>query len=291
MAGWILRLVVVMTLLASVHPALALLALAAAPAVFTSTWRPTAEQAAQQRAAPFNRLARHLFATATTAAPAKEVRVTGIGDSLMRDRRRAWQYGHEPIAAARWTSMVWHTASWAIFGAAYVGSIVFVSAVLHAPAGSVLLVLAAGGLLSAYISATVGELGFLRGFWAYGARRLAWLEDYAASFTASADLPAPARVDRGIRFDRVSFAYPGTNTLVLERRHARSSGRHRRRDRRRERRGQEHAREAAVAHVRSDVRPDSRRRHGAVARSRRCVATAPRRRLSGFREVRAARAP
>jgi len=216
MAGWILRLIVVMALLASIHPALVLLALAAGPAVFTSMWRPAAEQAAQQRAAPFNRLARHLFATATTAASAKEVRVTGIGDSLIRDRRRAWQYGHEPIAAARWTSMLWHAASWAIFGAAYVGSIVFVSAVLRAPAASVLLVLAAGGLLSAYISATVGELGFLRGFWAYGARRLAWLEDYAASFSVSADLAAPARVDRGIRFDRVSFAYPGTNTLVLE---------------------------------------------------------------------------
>ena len=38
-----------------------------------------------------------------------------------------------------------------------------------------------GARLSAYIGATVGEIGFLRGFWMDGSRRLAWLEDYAAS--------------------------------------------------------------------------------------------------------------
>ena len=64
---------------------------------------------------------------------------------------------------------------------------------LDAPAGDVLLVLAAGSRLSAYIGATVGEIGFLRGIWMDGSRRLAWLEDYAASLVASADLPVPAR--------------------------------------------------------------------------------------------------
>ncbi len=49
-----------------------------------------------------------------------------------------------------------------------------------------------------------------------GAIRLAWLEDYAASLVAQADLPVPARLRRGIRFEHVSFAYPGTDRLVLE---------------------------------------------------------------------------
>ena len=87
---------------------------------------------------------------------------------------------------------------------------------LRSSAGNVLLVLAAGARLSAYIGATVGEIGFLRGFWMDGSRRLAWLEDYAASLVASADLPVPARLDRGIRFEHVSFAYPGTDRLVLD---------------------------------------------------------------------------
>ena len=216
MAGWILRLAVTMVLLASVHPALLLLVVCAIPTIWSSTWRPTVERAAQERAAPFNRLARHLFSTATTAPAAKEVRLTGIGDRLIRERRLAWERGHGPIASARWGSMVWHTIAWAIFAAGYVGAVVFVSAVVRASAGAVLLVLAAGARLSAYLGATVGELGFLRGFWVYGARRLAWLEDYAALQASTASLTAPERLVSGIRLERVSFAYPGTSRLVLD---------------------------------------------------------------------------
>jgi len=216
MAGWILRLAVTIALLVSVHPALALLLLFALPTVFTSTWRPGVERVAEEHAAPFNRLARHLYATATSAPPAKEVRLTGISVRLIHDRRAAWESGHRPIAAARWGTMMWTVAAWAIFAAGYVGSVVFVAAGLHATAGAVLLVLAAGARLSAYVGATVGELGFLRGFWVYGARRLAWLEDYAASLAPTAELPAPERLERGIRFDHVSFAYPGTDRLALE---------------------------------------------------------------------------
>src|SRR5437773_1312032 len=214
-AGWILRLGVTISLLMSIHPALVLLAVFAAPTAITAMWRPGVERGAQERAAPFNRLARHLFTLATTAPAGKEVRVTGIGEKLMADRRRAWETGFAPIAAVRWRSAMWHTLAWALFGAAYVGAVVFVAVGLKSSAGNVLLVLAAGARLSAYIGATVGELGFLAGFWAYGARRLAWLEDYAASLTAHTDLEPPATLTRGVRFDHVSFAYPGTEKLVL----------------------------------------------------------------------------
>ena len=120
------------------------------------------------------------------------------------------------MSAARWGSAAWHALAWLVFGAAYVGAIVWVSSGLRAPVGDVLLVLAAGGRLSAYIGATVGEIGFLRGIWLDGSRRLCWLEDYAASFGAAADQHAPARLGEGIRLDGVSFAYPGTERLVLE---------------------------------------------------------------------------
>jgi ATP-binding cassette subfamily B protein len=214
--GWILRLGVTMALLVSIHPALILLLIFAVPTVWTSTWRPEVERSAQERGAQASRLARHLFTIATTAPPGKEVRVTGIGERLIADRRAAWQRWYGPVAVARWGSAFWHTLSWAIFGLAYVGAVVFVASGLRAPAGQVLLVLAAGARLSAYIGATVGEIGFLRGFWMDGSRRLAWLEDYAASAAASADLPVPVVLHRGIRFDHVSFAYPGTSRVVLD---------------------------------------------------------------------------
>src|SRR5262247_3345634 len=69
--GWILRLAITIGLLMSIHPALALLALFALPTVLTATWRPAVERAAQERGAQANRLARHLFALATTAPPGK----------------------------------------------------------------------------------------------------------------------------------------------------------------------------------------------------------------------------
>jgi ATP-binding cassette subfamily B protein len=214
--GWILRLAVTVGLLVSIHPALALLAVFALPTVLTSTWRPAVERAAQERGAPFSRLARHLFTLATTAPPGKEVRVTGIGRRLATERRAAWERWHGPIAAVRWGSAGWHAMAWAIFGCAYVGAVVFVASGLQAPVGDLLLVLAAGARLSAYVGATVGEIGFLRGIWMDGSRRLAWLEDYAAAVVATADLQPPARLTRGIRFEQVSFAYPGTERLVLD---------------------------------------------------------------------------
>jgi ATP-binding cassette subfamily B protein len=214
--GWILRLGVTVVLLVSIHPALALLAVFALPTVLTSTWRPGIERAAEERRASSLRLAMHLFTTATTAPPGKEVRVTRIGPDLVADRRRAWEWWYEPVAAARWASARWHALGWAVFGAAYVGAIAFVSSPLRAPAGDVLLVLAAGGRLSAYVGAAVGEIGFLRGIWMDGSRRLAWLEDYAASLVSTADQPAPARLREGLRLEGVSFAYPGTERLVLD---------------------------------------------------------------------------
>ncbi|HET9441721.1 MAG TPA: ABC transporter ATP-binding protein, partial [Acidimicrobiales bacterium] len=214
--GWILRLGVTVALLASIHPVLLLMALLALPTVLTSTWRPGVERLAQEKAARHHRLARHLFTTATTAPPGKEVRVTGIGERLVGQRREAWDRWYRPIARARWESAAWHSVAWALFAGAYVAAIVYVATGLDAPAGDVLLVLAAGSRLSAYIGATVGEIGFLRGIWLDGSKRLVWLERYAAAVAAHEDLPVPERLSDGIRLEHVSFAYPGTDRLVLD---------------------------------------------------------------------------
>jgi ATP-binding cassette, subfamily B, bacterial len=93
---------------------------------------------------------------------------------------------------------------------------VFVASVLEGSPGQVLLVLAAGSRLSSYIGAAVGEIGFLRGTWMEGSRRLAWFEDYVAAVVDDADGPAPDRLVDGITFEHVSFSYPGTERVVLD---------------------------------------------------------------------------
>ena len=269
--GWILRLGVTVALLVSIHPALVLLAVFALPTVLTSTWRPAVERAAQERGAQANRLARHLFTIATTAPPGKEVRVTGIGDRLVaraprgvgaRVRARCRRRAGARRCGTRWRGRC--------SARAYVGAVVFVSSGLGAPAGDVLLVLAAGSRLSAYIGATVGEIGFLRGFWMDGSRRLAWLEDYAASLAASADLPVPARLrarhpprSRVVRLSGHVAPRPRRRVAV-------AAGGLGRRHRRRERRRQDDAGQAAREDVRADV---GRRFSSTTRRSRGCRPT------------------
>jgi ATP-binding cassette, subfamily B, bacterial len=214
--GAILRLVLTVVLLMTVHPALVLLALVAVPAVFVSTWRAAAERAAEESAAPQLRLARHLFLLGTTAPAGKELRVGGVGPRVVADRQAAWERWYDAVAPVRWASAVWQSLTWAVFGAAYVGAVVFVASGLDASAGEVLLVLAAGSRLSLYVGQTVQEANFLRGFWLDASRRLAWLEDYAAAARDRADLPVPDRLEEGIRLEGVSFRYPATDRLVLD---------------------------------------------------------------------------
>ena len=269
--GWILRLGVTIALLMSIHPALVLLAAFAVPTVFTSTWRPAVERATQERVIKFSRLARHLFTVATTATPGKEVRVTGIGARLAAQRRQAWEQWHGPISRVRWGSAFWHTLAWAVFGGAYVGAVVFVSEGLQAGAGNVLLVLAAGSRLSAYIGATVGEIGFLRGFWVYGSRRLAWLEDYAASLMSKADQPVPVRLGQGICFEHVSFAYQDRTARARRCRFG-AACRECRCHSRRERRGQIDPGETPRQTIRAECRPNSGRWRRTSPHARRRVA-------------------
>ena len=214
--GWILRLAVTTVLLVSIHPMLAFLIAFALPTIATSSWRPAVERAAEQAGAQAQRLARHLFEIATTAPAGKEVRITRIGQRLIGERRSSWDRWYRGVSKARWVSAGWYTIGWGVFGAGFVAAVVFVTSVIDSTPGEVLLVLAAGSRLSAYISATVGEIGFLRGIWMDGSQRMAWLEDYAAAKSDSADRPVPSAIDNGIAFESVSFAYPGTESLVLK---------------------------------------------------------------------------
>jgi len=214
--GWIVRVIITIVLLTSIDPLLVLLAVFALPTVLSAAWRPGVERQVEERFAQHNRLAEHLFATATSAAAAKEVRVTGIGDDLAGRRRTEWQRWFAPVARARWGTAISHSVAWAIFGLGYVGAVVFVVVGLDAAVGSVLLILAAGARLSAYVGGTIGEIGFLRGIWLDGSRRLVWLENYTAALSADVDITVPERLVDGIKFERVSFAYPGASRLALQ---------------------------------------------------------------------------
>ena len=200
--AWISRLVITALLLATIHPALVLLLAAGIPAVLTSVWRPGVERAVEESVAAHDRLARHLFVVGTTPAPAKEVRVTGIGRDLRTrriDEREQWL---APIARARAVSAFWTSLAWALFGFAYAIGIAWVARGLDRSVGDIVLVVVAGQRLSQYIAQTVTELGFLRGVWLDSSLRLTWLEDYAAALEQQATSQPPDRLTEGIRFEQ-----------------------------------------------------------------------------------------
>ena len=213
--SWIVRLVITIGLLVSVHPLLILLAVFALPTVASSSIRPTKEREVEEQQAVHQRLSEHLFLTATTAAAGKEVRISGIGDALVRDRRAEWELWYGPVAKARNVTALWHALAWAVFGIGFVAAVWFVAVPQNGSPGEVLLILAAGARLSAYVASTVGEIGFIRGVWLYGSRRLAWLEDYAAAVAREGDTDAPANLRTAIELKCVTFTYPGSTKPVL----------------------------------------------------------------------------
>ncbi|MBW8827225.1 MAG: ABC transporter ATP-binding protein [Acidobacteria bacterium] len=209
------QLLVTVGLLMSIHPALALLLLAAIPPVWVSTWRASVERRTEEDAQPHMRLARHLFDLGTAAGPGKEVRTTGTQNRLVGQRQAAWSRWYAEVGAARWSSAGWYALAWIVFGLGYVAAVVFVASGLDRPPGDVLLALAAGANLSRFLASTVGQVDFLR--WALDAsQRLVWLEDYAAAHAVHEDAPVPAALSDGIHLDDVTFAYPGTDRNVLE---------------------------------------------------------------------------
>ena len=225
----------------SIHPALALLAVFALPTVLTSTWRPGVERAARgARRAGEPAGAASVRRRHHRAAGQGSARDAASATRLVAERRAAWERWYGPVAAARWGSAGWHTlalgdlrrrATWARWCSC--------RRCCTATPGDVLLVLAAGSRLSAYIGATVGEIGFLRGIWLDGSRRLAWLEDYAAALVrARRRAGAGAARARASASSTCRSPIPAPSGCVLEDVYLRSQaghgGGHRRRERRRQ---------------------------------------------------------
>jgi ABC-type cobalamin/Fe3+-siderophores transport system ATPase subunit len=210
-AGWILRLAVTIALLASIHPALVLLAAFALPTVLTSTWRPGVERSAQEQGAQSSRLARHLFTTATTAPPGKEVRVLGIGRRLAAQRREAWESGTGLSPRRAGIRRVAH-AGVSIRRCLCRRHRVRGHACPLRPATSCSCSPPARGCR--YIGATVGEIGFLRGVWMDGSR-LAGSRTTRRRSPRAQDRPCPPPFERDSLRSRV-VQLSGTSRVVLD---------------------------------------------------------------------------
>ncbi|MGW8526894.1 ABC transporter ATP-binding protein [Nocardiopsis sp. NPDC055824] len=213
--GAVLRLILTMALLMTVHPLLGLLGLFAVPTAVVSHWRGGVEHALEERLGHHERLARHFFLLGTNASPGRELRVARAGERVRRGRHQAWAARHRAMARARWTTTLWQTAALTVFGCAFAGSVAGV-ALNGGSAAEVVLLLTAGGRLAQYLGQALSQVHFLRTIWLEGGRRLLWLEELSSMAAERSPTPPPERMRSGITLDTVSFTYPGTNRRVLE---------------------------------------------------------------------------
>jgi ATP-binding cassette, subfamily B, bacterial len=221
----LVRTVGIVVILALVYPPLALLPLSAAAPVVGERFSVWLRQRSDERLAPDRRLADSLFSLATSAGPAKELRVFGAAGPL-RDRHRALAMTvNAGTARAAILGGLLGATGWVVFAAAFVTGIAVVvvrAADGSASVGAVVLavtLLQRAQLQVGQAAASIGQLLTT----ARTARRLFWLEDYAAAdrraqtTRASAGQSVPDRLRHGITMREVSFGYPPDGATVLDR--------------------------------------------------------------------------
>jgi ATP-binding cassette subfamily B protein len=213
------RVAITAVLLAGVHPALLLLPLLALPSFWAGTRAERVVNAANVATAEQGRLEAHLFGLATTASPAKEVRIFGLAAEVSDRRRRSWDNITDTVARAQLRAGLLRTAGWLPFAGGYLAAVAMALTAAgrgDATAGDVLLVMVLAGQVNGQVAhvlqianrsaAAVRVLG-----------HLFWLEDHAREAMARTapvePAPVPTTLAHGIDLDGVSFSYGGAQVL------------------------------------------------------------------------------
>jgi ATP-binding cassette subfamily B protein len=205
--------------LALVNPWLFLLVLFVLPAVPVATLQGRWLADAERRSAAHSRRARHLRDLAVGRDAGMELRVFGLEEEVFGRFRRAWSEAREPLLSAARRGAVLNVAADLFFLAGLAGAVMLMLSRamrgLATPGEVVMTLYLAQQVRSRVvqpIQMAVPVAEVLR-----AAGRMVWLRDYArerlAAFSGGA--PAPARLEDGIVFERVSFRYPGTDSWTL----------------------------------------------------------------------------
>ncbi|MEO7803478.1 MAG: ABC transporter ATP-binding protein [Actinomycetota bacterium] len=217
----LVQLVGTVALLSRLHPALMFLPICALPSLFLSGKAVGIHFGAREVTREKRRTADHLFELSTTPGPAKELRIFGLGRTIVDRHRKEWDDMDHDIRNADIKVALMATFGWSLFALGYAAAMFFIvsRAVrgLHS-AGDVLLAFTLGAQVNEQVSRAIGNLTWmLRNLRTVG--RYIWLMDYAASanITSSRLVKCPTLLQRGIDLEGVVFRYPGTDRDVLER--------------------------------------------------------------------------
>jgi len=217
--GVVVSVIVTTVLLASIHPVLLLLPLFGLPSLVASGWHRRLIRKMEDSTAELLRQSKHLFELGTTGPPAKELRVFGLRDELRRRFRHATETVDREFDRAAVKVAVVTTLAWAVFAAAYVGSLYFVvreAVEGRADVADVVLAVGLAGQVNMQVSSVYWMLAWLFDSLKTVGRYLRIISDAkAAAPVVNAPAPAPERLVSGIELVDVGFRYPGTDVDVL----------------------------------------------------------------------------
>jgi ATP-binding cassette, subfamily B, bacterial len=215
----VLSLLSIVGLLGAVDARLALLPLFGLPALAAAMWSARIDRVATEDVIERRRLGAWLFRLGTSPTAANEVRVFGLADELGHREHALGTTVLTRKTRADVAETVLQTAGSLVFAAGYVGAVALVAVrAVHrqATVGDVLLTLTLAALVNALVAQTSTMTTWLAQTLKLVDRYLT-VEDLAAAEQAPADpIPAPDRLQLGIRFESVSFTYPDTEAPVLD---------------------------------------------------------------------------
>lgn len=206
-------------LLAMVNPVLLLLPVVAVPPLMAGRRAQLVLDRSREDTAADSRLAMHFLRMATSAGPAKELRVFGLQSEILTRYRALW----EGVTRRRWRAqieaMLLRAGGQLIFAAGYVAGVLLVvndAIGGRRSVGDVVLAITLAAQVNQQVASAVNLLHDMQRI-ARTHVRFEWLENYIAEREPShADEPVPETIASGISFKNVTFRYPGTDRTVLE---------------------------------------------------------------------------
>ncbi len=207
-------------LLGFVHPILVLLPVVIAPGVVLQFQNYRRHFTRHDGVAPDERLAKHYLELATEPGAAKEVRLFGLGPTLI-ERHRVLTEAYNTMLFRDQLRRAWAgVAAGSLYGAGLAGAIGFVGWLAldgRATLGDVALVVQVARMAVGQVQSAARQAAWLAELSFVGERYL-WLLDYTPTVVVKPPeeaRPAPAHIETGVAFEHVSFTYPGTDEPVL----------------------------------------------------------------------------
>ncbi len=207
----------VAVLLALVWPPLIVVPLLAVAPALADRKAAAVQKRSDDDLADRRRLLDHLFTLASTAAPARELRTFGATDGLLARHARLGDEVNSRALRAAGVGALWEASGWILYAAGFGAAIVaLVLRAAHGDAspGAVVEVVSLLRRARTQVSGATASAGSFATA-ATTADRLLWLEDYVAGLRLGTGRPAPAGLTEGIRFEHVSFTYPGQQLPAL----------------------------------------------------------------------------